>query len=77
MLEFGDSKIKSEESGDEIKYEKCPRNLNDLVFVFKHILEKQYNMAGYINITEDQGQWGSGDPNLPIILKAADFVTLL
>lgn len=33
-------------------------------------------MDGYIHITEDQGDWDSKNPMLPVVLKAADFVTL-
>jgi hypothetical protein len=33
-------------------------------------------MEGYINITENQGEWDSIDPKLPVVLKAADFVTV-
>jgi hypothetical protein len=33
-------------------------------------------MDGYIHITEDQGDWDSDFPMLPVTLKAADYVTL-
>jgi len=42
--------------------------MNDLVQVYKNILNKQYAVDGYIRITEDQGHWDTDDPFLPITL---------
>lgn len=29
------------------------KNLNDLIYIFKRMLRQQYNLSGYITITED------------------------
>lgn len=57
-------------------YNKQIKNLNDLIYIFKRMLRQQYNLSGYITITEDQGQWESSNPMLPVQLMADDFVTV-
>ena len=44
--------------------------------MFKRMLANQYNMKGYITITEDQGNWDSNFPLIPVQLMAEDFVTI-
>lgn len=34
-------------------YNKQIKNLNDLIYIFKRMLSQQYNLSGYITITED------------------------
>lgn len=52
LLEFDDGTISDEDKLNNL-YNKQVKNLNDLVYVFKRMLTNQYNMFGYINITED------------------------
>ena len=42
---------------EEQNYKGRLSNLNDLVNSFKFMLKNQYKMDGYIEITEDQGDW--------------------
>ena len=77
-LNFGIQCVLLELDDKEQSYEEALRirNLNDLAFVNKKLLREQYGMEGYIHITEDQIDWDSHDPKLPVVLKAADFVTV-
>jgi hypothetical protein len=52
LLEFDEGMISDEDKLNNV-YNKQVKNLNDLVYVFKRMLTNQYNMFGYINITED------------------------
>lgn len=49
LLELDDMKTGHEDNPNQV------RNLNDLVSINKRLLREQYNMDGYINITENQG----------------------
>jgi hypothetical protein len=60
-----------------MQYKTQVRNLNDLVYVFKRMLKQEYNMDGYITITEDQGRWDIPNAFMPVVLHAADFVTMI
>jgi hypothetical protein len=42
------------------------KHINDLIYMFKRMLTTQYNLSGYIIITEDQGDWDSSHSFLPI-----------
>jgi hypothetical protein len=41
------------------------------------MLKTEYNLSGYITITEDQGRWDLPDSLLPVVLQADDFVTMI
>ena len=70
LLELDEMKSTGNEENTQVT------NLNDLVLISKRVLRNQYMMDGYIHITENQGDWDSIDPKLPVTLKAADFVTV-
>ena len=65
LLEFDEGMISAEDK-ENMVYNKQVRNLNDLVYVFKRMLTTQYNLDGYINITEDQGEWDTADAYIPV-----------
>ena len=71
-----DESLISADDQENMAYTKQIKNLNDLVYIFKRMLIQQYNLKGYIMITEDQGQWDSSNPLFPVQLMAADFVTV-
>ena len=80
LLEFDESqypRFSDEEIKDQmVAYKKSIKNLNDLVYVFKQILAIQYKNAGYIRITEDQGQWDQRETFCPVTVYVSDFVTI-
>ena len=71
-----DENLDSVEEVENCGYNSKVRNLNDLVQLFKQMLKNQYNLSGYITITEDQGRWDSNNALFPVQLMADDFVTL-
>lgn len=77
-LNFGIQCVLLELDDKKQSYEQALRirNLNDLAFVNKRILREQYGMDGYIHITEDQIDWDTNEPKLPVVLKTPDFVTV-
>ena len=82
LLELADSQYdrwfnSNGESEQKSHYKNHIGNLNDLVFVFKHILSLFYGNFGYIKITEDQGDWDKSDTYCPVTMYVADFVTLI
>lgn len=75
VLEINEGVISAEEKASSA-YNKQVKNLNDLIYIYKRMLRMQYNLSGYITITEDQGQWDSSNPMFPVQLMADDFVTV-
>lgn len=52
VLEINEGAISDEEKANSA-YNKQIKNLNDLVYIFKRMLKMNYNLSGYITITED------------------------
>jgi hypothetical protein len=76
LLELDEGFISTEEK-ENLEYRNQVKNLNDLVYVYKRLLQQQYNLNGYITITEEQGQWDLPNSFMPVVLNADDFVTLI
>ena len=76
LLELDEGVISSKEK-ENMEYRNQVKNLNDLVYVYKRLLKQQYNLNGYITITEEQGQWDMMNAFMPVVLNADDFVTLI
>lgn len=75
MLELGSGSIPVETKNND-EYDNRVQNLNDLIYQFKRMLKQQYNLSGYICITEDQGAWDGERAYLPVQLMSDDFVTV-
>ncbi|MFO0116766.1 MAG: hypothetical protein ACK521_03865 [bacterium] len=48
-----DESLISPNDQNNLAYNKQIKNLNDLIYIFKRMLTQQYNLKGYITITED------------------------